>query len=209
MKIAIIGAGNVGGTLGKAFISVGHAVSFGVSNPNDPKHDRLRKDTGAKFGLAKETCWGAEIVLFATPWPSTKAAVESAGSLSGKIVVDCTNPINKEFSGLEIGQTISGGEMVQQWAKGAKVVKCFNQTGWENMANPKFTRGAAVMFAAGDDQEARKKIAELATQIGFEGIPVGPLHMARQLEQLAWLWIYSAVKSEFPGRDFAFSILRR
>ena len=118
MKIAIIGAGNVGGTLGKAFIKAGHTVSFAVADPNNPKHDALKKDTGAKFAPAKEISSEAEIVLFATPWPATKAAVESAGSLAGKIVVDCTNPIKKDFSGLEIGQTISGGEMVQQWQTG-------------------------------------------------------------------------------------------
>ncbi len=77
------------------------------------------------------------------------------------------------------------------------------------MANPKFANGLAMMFAAGDDPEARKKVAALATQIGFEGIPIGPLHLARQLEQLAWLWIYYAVKSDSVGRNFAFSILRR
>src|SRR5438034_9367718 len=105
MKIGVIGAGNVGGTLGKALAAKGHQVFYGVRHPQDDKTRAVVKSTGAgaKAGTVAEAAAFGEAVLLATPWPATRDAVASAGDLTGKIVVDCTNPLKPDLSGLEVG----------------------------------------------------------------------------------------------------------
>src|SRR5437016_29331 len=98
MKIAIIGAGNVGGALGVR-LAKKHAVTFGVRNPKDEKYEKLKDNIKAKFEKPAEAVKSAEIVILATPWSETKKAIEECGSLAGKIVIDATNPIKKDFTG--------------------------------------------------------------------------------------------------------------
>src|SRR5258706_12649897 len=141
MKIGIIGAGNVGGTLGKGWVTAGHQVKFGVRNPRDEKVSSLLKRCGpqASAGRIQELASFGEVIVLTTPWEGAKSALESVGNLAGKILVDCTNPVamgENLMGGLTVGHTTSAGEQVAAWAKGAKVVKAFNTTGAVNMANP-------------------------------------------------------------------------
>lgn len=206
MKIAIIGAGNVGGALGMG-LAKKHSICFGVLDSNNPKYAHLKSNPGTSLASPKDAAKDAEAIIFATPWPATREAIESCGSLSGKILVDCTNPIKADFSGLE-DWPLSGAELVAQWATGAKVVKCFNQTGFDNMAEPNYGQQKPVMFAAGDDPNAVKTVVSLAEDLGFDGVPLEGLKRARMLEQLAWLWIDLAVR-QGQGRRFAFALVRR
>jgi 8-hydroxy-5-deazaflavin:NADPH oxidoreductase len=209
MKIAIIGTGNVGGALGRNFVKAGHEVSFGVRNPGDGKHQALAKETKANVTGIAQAVSGAEIVVLATPWGAAREAIEAAGPLSGKILVDTTNALKSDFSGLQFESSTSAAEKIAEWAKGARVVKSFNHTAAENMARPGFPGGGkAVNFAAGDDAEAVKKVVKLAADIGFDAVGLPTLQLARQLEQLAWLYIFSAFNTEL-GRNFAFSLVRR
>jgi predicted dinucleotide-binding enzyme len=201
MHIAVIGAGSVGTTLAQAFARAGHDVVMGV-------RDSSAQKAGLPGASVADAAAGAEIVVLATPWEGTRQAITACGDLTGKIVVDCTNPIKADFSGLEIGHTTSGAEVVAAWSGQGKVVKCFNTTGFDNMANPGFPGGKAAAFAAGNDREAVAKVVRLANEIGFDAIDAGPLVIARQLEQLAWLWIHLAIKQGM-GREFAFGLLRR
>ncbi len=210
MKIAVLGAGNVGGTLGSAWAKKGHAVMFGVRNPSDPKVKSLLGAAGANAkagGVAEAAAFG-EVVTLATPWATTQEALRSAGSLSGKILLDCTNPLKPDLSGLTIGFTTSAGEQVAGWAPGARVVKIFNTTGFENMAAPVFSEGAACMLYCGDDTEAKAVAGKLAGDLGFDPVDAGPLASARLLEQQAMLWIHLAYKQGLGGK-FAFRLMRR
>jgi predicted dinucleotide-binding enzyme len=210
MKIGIIGAGNVGGTLGKGWAKKGHQVCFGVRRPQDSEIQGLLKaaGNGAKAGSVAEAAAFGEVVVLATPWPATEAAVRSAGDLSGKIVIDCINPLKADLSGLEVGQTTSGGELVAGWARGAKVFKAFNTTGFNIMANPVIQGTPTVMFVCGDDAAAKPRVLQLASDLGFNAVDAGPLKQARLLEPWAMLWIYLAFNSSV-GRDYGFAILRR
>jgi 8-hydroxy-5-deazaflavin:NADPH oxidoreductase len=190
MKIAVLGAGNVGGTLGKAFASVGHDIFFGVPNPKEEKNKKLIDSIApnrASVGSVSDAVRSAELVVLVTPWNAARAALQSAGELTDKIVIDCTNPLKEDLSGLVMGHTTSAAEQIAQWAVGAKVCKAFNQTGFQNMANPKFSSGNAVMFVCGDDSNSKKIVLQLAEQIGFESIDAGGLSVARLLEPLAML----------------------
>jgi predicted dinucleotide-binding enzyme len=139
MNLGIIGAGNVGGTLGKSWAKAGHKIQFGLRNTAKPEVGTLLKDIGASaraVSVADAAAFG-EVVVLTTPWDAAQAAIQSAGSLEGKILVDCTNPLKPDLSGLAIGLDTSAAEQVKLWATGARVVKCFNTTGAENMANPR------------------------------------------------------------------------
>ena len=123
MKIGIIGAGSVGSTLGKAWANKGHGIFFGVRHSQDDKTRQLLQSIGPKAhaGTVAEAAAVAEVVVLATPWQGTQAAVRAAGDLRGKTVIDCTNPLRPGVSGLELGFTTSGAEQVAEWAVGAKV----------------------------------------------------------------------------------------
>jgi predicted dinucleotide-binding enzyme len=210
MKIGIIGAGNVGGTLGKAWAKKGHQVLFGVPRPQDKKVQDLLQAAGpkARAGSPAEAAAFGEVVVFATPWAATEAAVRSAGNLAGKIVIDCTNPLAADLSGLEIGHTTSAAEKVADWAKGAMVFKAFNATGFNIMANPVINGIPTVMFICGDDEGAKSVVLQLASDVGFDAVDAGKLTQARLLEPWALLWISLAFKGT-AGRDFGFALLRR
>jgi len=213
MNIGIIGSGNVGGTLGKAWAGAGHKVKFGVRNPADEKVAALLKQCGggATAGGVGEAAAFGQVVVLTTPWDGAKGAIESAGNLAGKVVIDCTNPVPlgaNLMEGLALGHTTSAGEEVAKWAKGAKVVKAFNTTGAGNMANPRFGADKSVMFIAGDDAAAKQTVCQLSNDLRFETIDAGPLRQARLLEPLAMLWI-SLAYAQGLGPNFAFKLVRR
>ena len=107
-----------------------------------------------------------------------------------------------------IGHTTSGAEQIAQWAVGAHVVKAFNTTGWQNMANPLYGSQGLTMLLCGDKAEPKKVVAVLAKQLGFEPVDVGPLKSARYLEALAMLWIDMAISQGF-GTNFGFQLVKR
>lgn len=203
MKIAVIGAGNVGSALGKLFGKHGHEVFYGM---RDPK--KGAPEPGAKHGTLAQAADFGEVIVLATPWDATKAALASLGDISGKIVIDCTNPLAADLSGLTVGGHDSAGETVARLAKGARVVKCFNTLGAQGYATPAFRDQLASMFYCGNDVEAKDVTKKLGEDLGFDMIDAGPLSQARLLEPLAMLWISLAYKGGF-GPNIAFKLLRR
>ncbi len=210
MNIAVIGTGNVGRTLGTRWARAGHRVVFGSRHPESQKIQQLLADVGdnACADAPDEAVVASDVVVLATPWDATEDAVRNAGDLTGKIVVDCTNPLRPDLSGLSLGHDTSAAEQVAAWATGAHVVKAFNTTGTGNMAAPRYGEAALTMFVCGDDAGARAKVAALAEDLGFEAADAGPLRAARYLEPLAMLWIHLAYAQGF-GPDFGFKLLRR
>lgn len=142
--------------------------------------------------------------MLAIPWDAIESVV-GGNDVAGKIVIDCVNPISPEME-LVMGCTTSAGETVAKLAKGAKVVKAFNTTGFHNMKNPSFNSTKLTMLYAGDDESAKKIVGQLISDIGFDPVDAGPLKMARYLEPLAMLWI-----NLFLGmkQDIAFQLIKR
>ncbi|MGB6324828.1 MAG: NADPH-dependent F420 reductase [Methylocella sp.] len=210
MKISILGAGNVGGALGRAWARKGHDVFFGVLRPEEAKMQELLTAIGSKAraGTLAEAAAAGDVIVLAKPWPATKDAIQAAGNLAGKAVVDCTNPLKPDFTGPALGYTTSGAEQVAEWAKGVKVFKAFNQTGFNVMADPAFDGQRAVIFVCGDDDARKQTVLQLATDIGFEAIDAGSLVIARLLEPYGMLWAHLALARGL-GRDFAFVLHRR
>ena len=209
MKIAIIGAGNVGGALGTLWAAKGHEIVFGVRDPKSTKIAALVTSAKARAAGVAEAAAAAEIVVLATPWPATEEAIRAAGSLSGKIVIDCVNPLRPDLSGLAIGTDTSAAEQIAGWAKGAKLVMAFNTIGADNFANPRFGAETASMFIAGDDAPAKATVGTLAAELGFDVVDTGPLVAARWLEPLAMLWIHLGYRQGLGPTGHAFKLLRR
>ncbi|MCU0515468.1 MAG: NADPH-dependent F420 reductase [Oscillatoria sp. Prado101] len=210
MKIGVIGAGNVGGALGRILASKGHEIVFGVRDPQSTKVQSLIDSTGGKAtaGSIQEAAAHGEVVILATPWKATQSAIEEAGDLSGKILIDCTNPLGSSPNELVIGLTTSAAEEIAKWAAGARVVKAFNNIGAGSFENLTFGSQQANTFICGDDAEAKKVVMSLAQEIGFEPVDTGDLSKARLAEPLAALWIHLAYFQKM-GPDFAVNLVKR
>ncbi len=207
MKIAVIGTGNVGSVLGRRWADAGHEITFGTRDSSAERLQALLAGTGARATTAAEAAAASDVVVLATPWPATRAVVEQFGDLSGKILVDCTNPLRPDLS-LDDAARPSGGEVVANWATGASVVKAFNSTGASNMSNPAFGDSRLTLLICGDDAEAKQVVAGLAGELGFEPVDNGPLSQSRFLEGLAMIWIHQAYVQGW-GPDFGFVTVRR
>lgn len=160
MKIAVIGAGNVGSVLGRRLAGAGEEVTFAVRDPKSEKVQSFLKSIGKNISstTVAEACAAADVIVLATPYSAAQDAMQSVGKLNGKILIDCTNPLTEDMKGLTVGLTTSAAENVASWAKGARVVKCFNMTGAQIMSNPTFGSDHATMFMSGDDPEAKKVV---------------------------------------------------
>src|SRR6516225_8309452 len=158
MRIAILGAGSVGGALGQGWSRAGHRIVYGVPNPKDPKHAGAARAAGnADVAGVGQAVNGAEAIVLAVPWPAVPEAIAACGDLAGRIVIDVTNPLRMGAHGLELalGFDRSGAEFVAGLAKGAAVFKALNQVGFEVMANSSGFPAHPVMFVAGDDERAK------------------------------------------------------
>jgi predicted dinucleotide-binding enzyme len=207
MNIGILGSGNVGGTLGERWAKAGHKVYFGSREPEGLADLIQKSGPNAKATSNQEAVQAAEVVVVALPWGAAKSVLESL-DLKGKVVVDCMNPVKGDFSGLELGTTSSAGEKVAEWAKGAKVVKSFNTTGFNNMADPNYGGQKATMFYCGDDAQAKDSVKRLIGDLGFDPVDAGPLTNSRLLEPAAMLWIWLAIKGG-QGREIAYKLMHR
>jgi 8-hydroxy-5-deazaflavin:NADPH oxidoreductase len=209
MKIAVIGTGSVGGTLGRRWAELGHSVCFGVRDTGDMAAKTLIATIKGDARLASvgDAAKAADVVVLATPYAANAAAIAAAGDLSGKILVDVTNPLDANLS-LAVGFNTSGGEEVAKLAPGARVYKAMNQVGFEVMANPVFAAGKPVMFVAGDSADGKQVVLDLVSALGFDAIDAGELAVARLLEPYGALWIHLMVRQKM-GRAFAFGLLQR
>lgn len=207
MKIGIVGAGQVGATLGKRFAAIGHQVVYGARNPGSADMATLLATHPGYAAAVRvdELAARCEVVFLAVPWMQVENAVAALGDLGGKILVDCTNPIGPDFT-LALGTTDSGGEFVARLATNARVVKAFNTIGYEVMADPSFASGAAALTVCGDDPAAVAVASGLGAEIGFVPVSAGPLATARLTEPMAMLWINLALMRGL-GRQFAFGLL--
>jgi 8-hydroxy-5-deazaflavin:NADPH oxidoreductase len=208
MKIGIIGAGDVGGTLGKSWRQRKHEIMFGVRSLQSQNVQRLaHMDKSLRFGDINEAVAFGDVILFAIPWNSVEETIRKSGNLSGKIVIDPTNPLTPDLKQLALEDT-SVAERIADLAKGAKVVKAFNTIGAKTLNNLIFGSERADLFICGDDTPSKKVVGELAIDIGFDVVDVGSLANARMLENLALLWIELALRQQL-GPNIAFKLLRR
>ena len=184
MNVTIIGTGNMARGIGKRLVAGGHQVT--VLGKETDAAEQVVGDIGAD-GSAKAGHMGDpiadEVVVLAVYYPDAQAAVEHYGdALSGKIVVDITNPVNDTFDGLVTPPDGSAAQELAAGARGARVIKAFNTTFAGTLSEGQVAGQALDVFLAGDDEDAKATVAKLVHDGGLNVIDAGPLKRARELE---------------------------
>ena len=211
MKIGILGAGNIGGGLARAWAAAGHQVM--VSGSRDPaKLEAVAAQAGhgAVTGSLEHAAAFGEVVLLALLWPQVPETLAAlAPVLQGKVLIDASNPLTPDFVHLAIGHTDSGGETVARMLPGVRVVKAYNSVGANiiGSADKRFGGVAPTLFFCGEDAEAKQVVAGLIADSGFEPFDVGGIATSRFLEPLEQLWV-EILKSGIQ-QEFILSLLRR
>jgi 8-hydroxy-5-deazaflavin:NADPH oxidoreductase len=197
MRIAIIGAGNVGGGLGKAFTAAGHEVVFGVRDPDSTKTlSALAEIPAATAASPSEAVDGADVIVFAIRPVAINATAADLPPLDGRIVIDAMN----RFDGDPTRSTIHD---LADRLPGAKLAKAFNTIGYENLSTANQRETPAVMFVAGDDEEAKRVASLLASEIGFIPEDAGGLANAKPLEDMVKVWL---ALTQVHGRGVGFAL---
>ena len=189
--IAIIGTGEVGSALGPEFAARGHEIVYGSRNPDrDSVRDLVvRTGEGASAVGQADAVAGADIVVLAVPWYAVEEVVANIGDLSGKIVIDPTNPRMVGDDGLrDFAVDPSNAEWIQRWAPQSRVVKAFNTMGWETMVDPDSTGGPVTVPIVGDDPEAKAVVSGLIEGMGLEPVDLGPVRYAHVVEGMYLVW---------------------
>lgn len=208
MDIAIIGTGRVGASLAVAWTGAGHRVVLGARDPESGDARELAGRVGARLDTATSACDGADVVVLAVPYGVLEALVPEL-DLDGRVVVDCTNPVNVMGSSPvpDPGPDASGLALLRRLAPKARAVKGLNTLG-SALLGRAGTAPGAVTFMAGDDAGAKEVLARLGADLGFaESVDVGGMNAAPLLESAAAIWITLAVR-QGRGTDFAFAFTR-
>ena len=194
MKIGIIGSGVVGKTLAAGFRKHGHEVEIGTREPGKLQ-EWAKQDSGLRLGSVAEAAKFGEVVVLAVAGSAALDAAQSAGeeNLSGKTVIDACNPIGggPPVNGvLSFFTTMTDSlmERLQKAFPSANFVKAFNSVGSAQFVNPQFAGGAPTMFICGENAEAKKTVAKLLDQFGWETEDMGAVEAARAIEPLCMLW---------------------
>jgi hypothetical protein len=210
LKIAVLGTGAVGAALGLRWTQAGHSVTFGSRQPLSEKVLEVVEQCGP--GTAAQACAqavaGAEAIVLAVPWQAARQTLAELGDFRGRPLIDCTNPLLSDLSGIELGHSTSAAEQIAAWVPTARVVKAFNTASVKVMLNPLFGEQRATMFYCGDDAAAKTVVQQLIAAIGFEPADAGPLTSARYLEPLAMLYIHLAFRHGW-GSNCAFKVMKR
>jgi predicted dinucleotide-binding enzyme len=194
-KIGVIGSGVVGVTLANGFVKHGYDVTIGSNDSG--KRDALKSKTNGKadVGSFEETAKFGDLVVLAVKGTAAEAALKAAGiaNLAGKTVIDTTNPIAdappvngvlRFFTSLDESLM----ERLHKLAPDAHFVKAFSCVGNAQMVNPDFKGTSPTMFICGNDDRAKRDVAAIVDQFGFEVADMGAAEAARAIEPLCMLW---------------------
>jgi NADPH-dependent F420 reductase len=200
MRIAILGAGNVGSAVARAAVDAGHQVV--LSSRSQDKASAVAGEVGGTAaGSNQEAVADADMVVLAVPYGAVSEIAEEIGpALRGKVIVDATNPMREDFSGLAVGDR-SGAEEIQRLLPGASVVKAFNTVLAANQASPTLDGTGLDGFYAGDDEQAKQQVAQFLAAVGYRPIDAGPLAAALALEHLAFLNISLNARNNWPWKS--------
>ncbi len=172
------------------------------SGIRSPVSSTPSRHCGASATTQAEAVVGADIVVLAVPGLLVEEITLSLGDLSGKIIIDPTNPLERKLNRLEHAVDTSNAEIIQAAAPDADVVKAFNTLNWKTMVDPESSGGPVSIPLAGDSGKAKKKVAELVEGMGLEPIDVGTVRDARWVEGMLILWINNRYGSMRPSFDF-------
>ena len=198
MRVGVIGAGNIGGTLGRAWARAGHDVVFGVRDPEGPKTTALLDGApGARTAGVAEAARDADVVLIAVPGSVLDAVLADLWPhIEGSVVIDASNNM--------AGGPMNGTTSIKAAAAQASVFRAFNSLGWENFADPIFRGVPADLFYCGPEGRADEQVAALINDVGLRPVRVGDLDQVDVVDSVTRLWFSL---SRTRGRHLAFKVL--
>lgn len=204
MNIAIIGSGNVGGALAQGWAKAGHQITFGVRDKNDFKGNRLVELKSISVATMAEAAAQSEVIVIAAVPQAVAAIAQVIGDVSTKIIIDTMNSVR-----IKPEPYTNTSEALMKLTNCKHLVKCFNTTGAENMADPLYQGKGIDLFYAGDSDKAKQVAAQLAHDLGFENVyNFGGSDKFNLLEQFALSWINLAMMQGY-GRGIAFKVVQR
>jgi 8-hydroxy-5-deazaflavin:NADPH oxidoreductase len=199
VRIAVIGAGNIGATLARAWAAVGHQIILGVRDTATPKVLTLADQIGATVATVAEAATSGEVVSFAIPGPAMADTVKAlAAELNGKIVIDTANKIT--------GPVLNSVADITAHAPRAHVYRAFNSFGLENFAGPGFGSQQAGLFYCGPDGESRQLTEALISDVGLRPVRVGDIDTVDLVDSIVKLW-FALFSEQGKGRHLAFKVL--
>ena len=202
LTIAVLGAGNIGGTLGKKWSLAGHQVRFGVNNPSGKNAEALRAELGDRvvIGTIADALQGnPDVVLIALPGGVVEPTAQKyAAQLNGRIIIDAANRMGQD--------SMHNLAPFQQYAPQAQLYRAFNSLGWENFAEPNFNGIQADLFYCGADGDARAKVEQLISDVGLRPVYLGGVEQLGLLDSIATLW-FTLAFGQKKGRHLAFKVL--
>lgn len=195
-RMALIGSGKVGRTLGAGFAKLGHEIMLGTREPSGESALEWREEVGyhAEVGTSREAALWAEWVFLCVPGKALDETLQAIGAdaLDGKIVVDVTNALKQSDDNVTTmmwGTDDSSAEHVQRAAPGARVVKAFNTTGYQSMIDPAVDCSPPSMPICGNDPGAKAQVSELLVHVGWAPIDLGGITSARAIEAMLLSWL--------------------
>ncbi len=201
LRVAVLGAGNIGGTLGKKWAAAGHSVAFAVTDPNGQRAQAVRAALGntVSIGSVADALASADIALMAVPGGVMDETIAAnAAQLDGKTIIDAANRMG--------GGPLNSFATFQARTPNARVYRAFNTYGWENFADPIFGGTQADLFYCGPDGESRSVVERLISDIGLRPMRVGDADQVDVVDGVSRLW-FALVFSQHMGRHLAFKVV--
>jgi predicted dinucleotide-binding enzyme len=211
MRIGVLGSGLMGGKLGTLFARAGHKVIFSYSR-SEAKLERLAREArrNARAGTPEEAARESEVLLLAVHWSRLKDVLKQAGDVSGKVIISCSLPMNRDDTKLVVAHTSSGAEMLSRKVPKAKVVSAFNTVSSEVLFGVYEARRRVrrpTLLYCGDNARSKKVAARLIRDLGFDPVDAGPLNTARYMEPFALLVAQIAYDGD-EGPELAYRLER-
>lgn len=203
-RIAVIGTGEVGSTLGKIWAEAGHDIIYGSRTPDEERIADLVADTGhgARADTPERAAAQSDMVLLAVPWKAMEQVVAGLGDLSGKVIIDPINYFQAENGYPAPLEGPSVAQQIQALAPQATVVKAFNTLGMVILQDRSLAGGPVTVPLAGDSREAKARVARLVEDAGLEPMDMGPLLAATYIEGMLELYIGYRLYND--GKAFEF-----
>jgi predicted dinucleotide-binding enzyme len=201
LRVAVLGAGHIGGTLGRKWAAAGHTVAFGVSDPAGARAEALRSELGERvtIGPVADALVTGDVVVMAVPGPEMEATIAAhAPQLDGKIIVDAANRLG--------GGPMNSLATFQAHTPRARVFRAFNSLGWENFADPTFDGVQADLFYCGPEGDARAVVEQLIAEVGLRPMWLGDVDQVGLVDSVTALYFTLAVR-QGKGRHLAFKVL--
>jgi len=203
MKIAVLGSGNIGGTLGNKWAQAGHQVVIGTREPGSEKVQQLLHSAGENMSAATgaDAIEASQVILFAIPYAVVETVAQAnSQSLDGKLLIDATNNFG--------AAVVNNLATLQRYAPKAALFRAFNALGWENFSNPRYGELVVDLFYCGQDGDRRGEMETLIQQAGLRPVYLGGLELAPVVDALGTLWVTLAFRQGW-GRKIALKLVQR